>query len=201
MTARKKNWMQYSPPLIPAKRKKSFPISIKNTPGREAVSELSAQKIRSLQAKTPWLIHGPGNTYSLANQKGRWATILPEYKWLPKKWLAVMASADAQCLAKPAGTRADETDVINTSARAHQIDTSPRFKGSDEDCRTWQANRVQAPVNAVRAVHISQSRGTEHTAIPLRLTLEAMGGRIIEQISLDLYDNAAHSVKEHLCAD
>ena len=154
-----------------------------------------------MQAKTPWLIHGPGNTYSLANQQGRWANILPEYKWLPKEGLAVMASADAQCLAKPAGTRTHETDVINTSARAHQIDTSPRFKGSDEDCRTWQANRVQAPVNAVRAVHISQSGGAEHAAIPLRLALEAMGGGIIEQISLDLYDNAAHSGKEQLYAN
>ena len=120
---------------------------------------------------------------------------------MPIERLAVMASADAQCLAKPAGTRTDETDIINTSARAHQVDTSPRFKGSDEDCRTRQANRVQAPVNAIGTIHISQSRGTEHTAISRRLTLEAMGGRIIEQIGLGFYDNAAHSVKEQFCAD
>ena len=107
-----------------------------------------------------------------------------------------MASVNTEGLTEPAGTRTCETDVLDTTALKHQVDTSPRFKGSDKNCRSWQANCVQAPVDAVRTIYIRKSSWTEHAAIALRLTLEAMRGRIIEQIGFGLHDNAACSVEK-----
>ena len=107
-----------------------------------------------------------------------------------------MAPVNSKGLTEPAGTRTCEADVLDATALKHQVDTSPRFKGSDKHCRTWQANCVQAPVDAVGAIYIRKSSGTEHTAIALRLTLEAMGGRIIQHIGFGLHDNAAGFVKK-----
>jgi serine/threonine-protein kinase RIO1 len=50
-----------------------------------------------------------------------------------------MAFVNTEGLTEPTGTRTYETDVLDTTARKHQVDTSPRFTGSDKHCRTWQA--------------------------------------------------------------
>ena len=64
------------------------------------------------------------------------------------------------------------------------------------------ADDVQAPVDPVRAVDVDVPAGEEHRRVALRAPVaEAMPGRILVVVGLDLDDHAADSVDEQLGAD
>jgi hypothetical protein len=63
------------------------------------------------------------------------------------------------------------------------------------------ADEVEAPVNAVGAVHVRVARRPEHRRVALRSAAVSVRRRVLVVVRLDLDDHAADAVAEELDAD
>ena len=102
-------------------------------------------------------------------------------------------SGDGQGRADPAGAGAQELLVGHSSSSAHSGQAGQRLECADQHGtgRSLRlADEIQAPMDAIGAVHIGISRWAEHHRVACRRSAKAVRGGVGMMIGLDL-DNAA----------
>src|SRR5215217_2669013 len=112
---------------------------------------------------------------------------------------AVMSPGDLERLAQAARSGAQEPLVGQAPTPAHGCETSQRPERPDQygtGTALFLAHEVEAPVDAVGAVHVRKTRGTEHDGIALRRAPIGMRGRVGMMIRLELDDFAADAVEQ-----
>ena len=117
---------------------------------------------------------------------------------------SVVLACDAERLAQPPRPRAQQPVVADSAPGAHRVEPVRRLERSDEDCvrhANVLADEVEAPVDAVRAVHVRVAGRAEHGGVARGLAAVAVRGRILVVVRLDLDDHAADSVDEQRDAD
>ena len=74
-----------------------------------------------------------------------------------------------------------------------------RFQGANQDSAGrafFLADKIHAPVNAVRAIDVEKARRAEHHHVARRRAVKGMGRRFGMVIGLDLDDQSADTVDE-----
>src|SRR5690606_40769054 len=109
-----------------------------------------------------------------------------------------MPEIDAERLAYPPGPRAEQPRRIHATARVHGIEAMERLDRPDQHpgpMALFAADDVEAPVDAVGAIHVYPARWAEHRRVALRASAEGMRSRIIAIIGLDLHDPPADALE------
>ena len=95
--------------------------------------------------------------------------------------------------------------IVEAAAHRHHVEPLGRFERADQHGAgdpLLRADDVEAPVHAVRAVHVRMPSGEEHRRVPRGAPVPiAVPGRILVVVGLDLDDHAADTVDEQLGAD
>lgn len=89
----------------------------------------------------------------------------------------------------------------NAAALAHAIKADNRLDRTDQDAIAWEADEVQAPVDAVASIDIGMTRLPEHAGVTERWTAKAMRCRIVRGISLGLDDDATNAADQKAGSD
>ena len=111
----------------------------------------------------------------------------------------VVRAGDSHRLRQAAGSGAEQPLVIELAPPAHLGQALQRLDGADQH-RAGRALRladeIQAPVDAVGAVHVGKAGRAEHHGVALGSAPEAVRRRVGVVIGLDLDDQAADVVDE-----
>src|SRR5207249_10608708 len=103
-----------------------------------------------------------------------------------------------------AGAGTEEAGLVDGATSPHRLQPLSRFECTNQNCARNSltfANEVEAPVDTVGAVHVRDAAREEHRRVPLGPAAEAVGGRILVVVRLDLDDHAADAVDVELRAD
>ena len=131
-------------------------------------------------------------------------TVLVDYAHKPDALEAVLRARDAERLAQAAGTGAQQPDVLHPAPAAHPCKPGRGLDRPDQHrarAAFGFAHEVDAPMDAVGAVHIGEAGRAEHDGIALGLPAEAVRGRVGVVIGLDLDDAPADAVEAEPGAD
>ena len=108
-------------------------------------------------------------------------------------------------LAEPSRAAAEEARVGEPAARGHSLQSSGRLQRTDQDGAgrsLLAADHVQAPVDAVRAVHVHVPALEEHRGVAVRQAVaEPVRGGILVVVGLYLDDHAADAIDGQLGSD
>jgi len=107
-----------------------------------------------------------------------------------------VCDAHAQRLAQATRTGAEQMWIVHPPPGLHDVEAGGWLQRPDQNGAARQTDEIQAPVNPVRAIHVSMARRTKHGRISRGETAEAMGCRIVAGISLGLDDHAATALDE-----
>ncbi|SFU49007.1 hypothetical protein SAMN05216417_10541 [Nitrosospira multiformis] len=108
-----------------------------------------------------------------------------------------MLVCDAQRLTYPARAGTEKPLIAQPSPLTHDIQPGKWFDRANQYASSMSrgtADKIQAPVNAVRAVDVGMAGRAEHHLVTPGRTRKAVRGRIIMVISFCLYDPTANSV-------
>ena len=115
-----------------------------------------------------------------------------------------MRDRDAECLRQLARARAQRSLAMQAAAAVHRGNAVGWLKRTDQHGtgRAFLlADEIQAPMDAVGAIDISEARGAEHHPVARRRAAERVRRRIGVMIGLDLDDEAADAVDQQRRAD
>src|ERR1700728_3557203 len=124
-----------------------------------------AEKTRACQAVTPGLVDRLGEADGRTGNNLRGAAARQNFKRGLVEREAIMATRYPQGLAHSAGTGAEEPFVGDAAPPPHQREAGRWFERADEDgaCRSLRlADEIQAPVDAVGAIHIGVASRPGH---------------------------------------
>jgi len=111
---------------------------------------------------------------------------------------------DAQRLAQPPRPGAQQALVVQPAPFAHLRQSGQRLQRADQHAGAvalLAADKIQTPVQAVRAVHIAAPRRPEHGKIARRRAVVAVRGRLAAVVGLGLDDAPADAVHQQGDAD
>ena len=112
---------------------------------------------------------------------------------------AVVVAGDPERLAEAPGAGAEEALLLEPAPGAHRLEPLRRLERANEHRARdafLLADEVEAPVDAVRAVHVRVTGRAEHRLVPRRTPAEAVRGGVLLVVGLDLDDDTADAVHE-----
>lgn len=115
-----------------------------------------------------------------------------------------MQMRDAERLAQLARPRAQQPHIVDAAPLAHGIESRHGFNGAYQHARAMArlaAHKIQAPVDAVRAVDISVRGRAEHGRITRRHAAIRVRSGVQPVIRFRFHDAPAHAVDQHGHAD
>ena len=110
-----------------------------------------------------------------------------------------MLPGDAECLAEPSGTGAEEPQVVEPAALVHPLEAVHRLQRAHEHggrALLRLADEIEAPVDPVGAVDVGVARRAEHRRVSRRSPPKAVARGIRPVVGLDLDDRPADAIDE-----
>lgn len=112
-----------------------------------------------------------------------------------------MPSVYSKCLAQPAGAGAQILRLFRPAVRAHQFNTLKRRSGTDQNGFSSSCNSgcyIEAVVNAIDKIYVSQTAPFEHGPVPLGSAPEGMACGIILCVSFGFHNNPGNEFSINL---
>ncbi len=113
-------------------------------------------------------------------------------------------AADAQRLAQPARPGAQESQLGQAPALLHHCQPLQRLYRPQQYTGAVAgrpAHQVQAPVQAIRAVHIGMAWRPKHGRIARRGATKAVRSRVVLVIGLGFHNSPAHAIHQQDCTN
>src|SRR5712691_3530494 len=168
------------------------------------ITERLAQEARPVQTVAPGVIHRLGDPDARA---GDYLDVFRAGKNRERRRIErepVLRVGDAERLAQPPRTRAQQPLVGRTAAPAHGGKPERRRECADQDGAGDAfrlADEIEAPVDAVGAVDIGVTGRTEHHRVARGAAVEGMRRGVALVIGLDLDDDAVGTSERERRAD
>jgi hypothetical protein len=153
-----------------------------------------ADKSRARVAETPGKLGRPGDADPRARNDLCRRCAGEQLKRWSIEPLPVIRLGYPECLPDPTRTRAEEIEVVSTTARAHLFESICRFERAHQYPRRPVlpvTDEVEAPVDAVRSIHVGAAGRTEQRRRAGSRASEPMACGLVLIVGLDFDDAAA----------
>src|SRR5262249_46737581 len=143
-----------------------------------SLAERPADEARAGEAVAPRFVHRLGDADARTDRERDGARSRQQTKWRHIERKAVVRPRNTERLAQPSGPPAQQALLLQTTALLHARDAGGRFERADQHCvrdAPAFAYEIEAPVNAVGAVHIRVPWRPEHAGVARSASVKAVG--------------------------
>ena len=182
--------------------------SLHASPTRQSgLVKWSAQVARSRQPEAPLQLNLLGDSNArtgLQLELHFWPRVWCKDKRRPIQRAPIMRMSDRQRLPHPPWTRTQKARILLRSALPHRLNAMRRLKRPYEHASPvafFEADEIQAPMQAVGAIDIDVARRPEQGCIASGFASVAVRGRITLVIGLGFDDHASDTLYQQQSSD